>query len=88
MANTTGKKYGGRQKGTPNKLTFDLRATISDILGQELESIHERLERLDDKERLDIIVRLLPYAIPKMSEINTPQVEPKKLVLVVTDKDI
>ena len=23
MANTTGKKFGGRQKGTPNKKTFD-----------------------------------------------------------------
>jgi len=28
MANTTGLKYGGRQKGTPNRLTKELR-TIS-----------------------------------------------------------
>ena len=24
MANTTGKKYGGREKGTPNRLTKEL----------------------------------------------------------------
>ena len=28
MANTTGLKYGGRQKGTPNKLTKELRAIL------------------------------------------------------------
>ena len=26
MANTTGKKYGGRQKGTPNIMTKELRS--------------------------------------------------------------
>jgi len=28
MANTTGKKFGGRVKGTPNKITQDLKAMI------------------------------------------------------------
>lgn len=28
MANTTGKKFGGRQKGTPNKTTRDMKAAI------------------------------------------------------------
>jgi hypothetical protein len=32
MANTTGKKYGGRQKGTPNKLTKELRTLLKDKL--------------------------------------------------------
>jgi hypothetical protein len=81
-------KYGGRQKGTPNKLTFDLRASISEILDKELISLPKRLEWLSDKERLDVLIRLLPYVIPKMSEVNTPQVEPRKLVFVTTDKDI
>ena len=29
MANTTGVKYGGRQKGTPNKLTKELRSVLT-----------------------------------------------------------
>jgi|TARA_R110002051_G_scaffold29756_2_gene69212 hypothetical protein len=28
MANTTGKKYGGRKKGTPNRTTGDMKAAI------------------------------------------------------------
>jgi hypothetical protein len=32
MANITGKKYGGRQKGTPNKLTKELRSILKNSL--------------------------------------------------------
>ena len=31
MANTTGNKYGGRVKGTPNRLTKELRTVLKDI---------------------------------------------------------
>ena len=32
MANNTGKKYGGRQKGTPNKLTKEIRTVLKEFL--------------------------------------------------------
>ena len=32
MANNTGIKYGGRQKGTPNKATARLREAFTDLL--------------------------------------------------------
>lgn len=31
MANTTGKKWGGRSKGTPNKKTFDAQKMAEDL---------------------------------------------------------
>jgi len=31
MANTTGNKYGGRQKNTPNRGTKELRTLLKDI---------------------------------------------------------
>ena len=31
MANTTGKKYGGRQKGATNKITKEVRQVLSDV---------------------------------------------------------
>ena len=31
MANTTGKKHGGRKKGTPNRLTRELRTILKDV---------------------------------------------------------
>ena len=60
MANTTGNKYGGRQKGTPNKLTKELRSVLKDILYQELEQIQEHLETLNPKERVELLIKLMP----------------------------
>lgn len=36
MANTTGKKFGGRTKGTPNKLTKEMRATLKHVFDHEI----------------------------------------------------
>ena len=56
MANTTGKKYGGRQKGTPNRMTKELRSILKDILYQELEEIEERLDGLERKTRINYVL--------------------------------
>ena len=67
MANTTGKKFGGRQKGTPNRLTRELRAVLKDLIHEELEALQEKLDHLDPKERLEVLVKLLPYVLPMVS---------------------
>ena len=66
MANTTGKKYGGREKGTPNRLTKELRTILKDVLYNELEKIEELLDSLETKERLDMLIKLMPFALPKV----------------------
>ena len=60
MANTTGNKYGGRQKGTPNRITKELRTLLKDILYQELEQEQETLELLEPKERIELLIKLMP----------------------------
>tara|TARA_B110000977_G_scaffold199957_1_gene288879 strand:+ start:27 stop:269 length:243 start_codon:yes stop_codon:yes gene_type:complete len=76
MANTTGNKYGGREKGTPNRMTKELRTLLKDILYQELEEIQERLELLKPKERLELLIKLMPYALPKVTSISHKTNEP------------
>ena len=76
MANTTGKKYGGRQKGTPNKLTKELRSFLKDILYQELEQIQEHLDALNPKERVELLIKLMPYALPKVTSVSHTTNEP------------
>lgn len=76
MANTTGKKYGGREKGTPNKLTKDLRNILKDIIYHELELLNEKLEKLDSKERIELVIKLLPYTLPKVQNISHTTNEP------------
>ena len=76
MANTTGNKYGGRQKGTPNRMTKELRTLLKDILYQELEQVRERLELLEPKERIEILIKLMPYVLPKVTSISHTTNEP------------
>jgi hypothetical protein len=66
MANNTGKKYGGREAGTPNKLTKELRAVLKNILHQEIELLPEHFNKLDPKDRMELLVKLLPFALPKV----------------------
>ena len=76
MANTTGKKFGGREKGTPNRLTKELRSVLKDIVYQELEKIEERLNELEPKERLELVLKLMPYTLPKENSISHTTNEP------------
>ena len=76
MANTTGKKYGGREKGTPNKMTKELRFVLKDILYQELEQIQAHLDALKPKERVELLIKLMPYVLPKVTSISHTTNEP------------
>jgi hypothetical protein len=66
MANITGKKYGGREAGTPNRLTKELRSVLKNILHQEIELLPEHFNKLEPKDRLELLVKLLPFALPKV----------------------
>lgn len=76
MANTAGIKYGGRQKGTPNKLTKELRSVLKDVLYQELEQIQTHLDSLKPKERVELVIKLIPYILPKVTTISHTTNEP------------
>jgi hypothetical protein len=73
--NTTGQKFGGRKKGTPNKLTTETKELLQNVINDEIQNLPDRLKELDAKERLNIITKLLPYVLPKQSEIidNDPR---------------
>ena len=78
MANTTGQKFGGRQKGTPNKCTAKTRALLTDLIVGETDRIHEALNEMfecNKKEYLKVMIRLLPYVMPKATEIESTESE-------------
>jgi len=76
MANTTGKKFGGREKGTPNRLTRDSRILLKNILYNELDNFEEYFESLEPKQKLEIIIKLLPYVMPKVESVHYTENEP------------
>lgn len=64
------RNVNGRPKGAVNKTTAETKELLQKIVSNELETIEKRLELLDNKDRIDAIIRLLPYVIPKQSEIS------------------
>ncbi len=76
MANNTGQKYGGREAGTPNKLTKELRTALKNILHQEIELLPDHFNKLEPKDRLELLVKLLPFALPKVEPANYTISEP------------
>ena len=73
MANTTGKKYGGRQKGTPNRMTKELRSILKNILYKGLEEI---LDVLEPKTRIELLIKMMPFVLPKMNTVSHNTDEP------------
>jgi 23S rRNA C2498 (ribose-2'-O)-methylase RlmM len=61
-----GAKTGGRQKGTANKVTNEIRNKINHLIENQLETLEDDLKKLSPKERLDIVVKLLPYTIQRL----------------------
>ncbi len=76
MANTTGNKYGGREKGTPNRITKELRSLLKDVLYEEIGALQERLDALNPKERVELLIKLMPYALPKVTSVSHTTNEP------------
>tara|TARA_B100001939_G_C16598504_1_gene469983 strand:+ start:217 stop:462 length:246 start_codon:yes stop_codon:yes gene_type:complete len=76
MANTTGKKYGGRKKGTPNRMTKELRSILKDIIYQELNDIEKRFEELEPKTRIELLIKMMPFVLPKTNAISHNTDEP------------
>ena len=61
----TGVKTGGRQKGTSNKVTTDLRQLLKEFVTGELNKVDSLLEQVEAKDRLELLIKLLPYTLPR-----------------------
>ena len=72
--NTTGKKFGGRKKGTPNKLTAEVKKKVQSLLDGAIDSID--LSECTIAERIRLIEIGLRYTLPTMKQIeNQPETE-------------
>jgi hypothetical protein len=84
-------KTGGRAKGTPNKLTSEVRKIISDSLTPTLENLQNELNSLSTKDRLDIVAKLLNFVLPKLKEtdINTisDNQQPNEIIVNIVKSD-
>lgn len=64
--NTSGKKYGGRKSGTPNKNTLELRTSINNFLSKNWKGVQGSFDKMDGKDKLIFIEKLLKYSLPTL----------------------
>ena len=71
--NTTGKKFGGRQKGTPNKLNNKIKEKLSKLIDEVIASFD--IEDMTKAERLKLIQLAMPYVLtkPQQEEVEQQQ---------------
>ena len=60
------KGEGGRPKGTPNRITAELREWISQFIDQNKEQIQADWITLEPKDRIVLFEKLLKYALPTL----------------------
>lgn len=63
-----------------NKTVKELRAVLKDFMYKELENLSETLEDMEPKEKLDILIKLMPYAMPKNDTVSFSYGEPDEPV--------
>lgn len=74
------KKTGGRQKGSPNKVTSAVKECISKVLTDYTNSdtFVKDFAELEPKERLMIAEKLMNYVVPKMQSVAVEDVNKDK----------
>lgn len=78
-----GQKTGGRQAGTPNRLTTEVRQTLKDIFSNELEAVPAHLKTLTPQARIDFLIKIAPYVLPKVEAVSAKSGEPLQWDLTV-----
>jgi len=66
-----GIKTGGRKKGTPNKVTSNLREWLEKLINKNRLQIEKDIKSLEPKDRLQVLEKFMQYTTPKMQSIQT-----------------
>lgn len=63
-------RLGGRAKGTPNKITTDLKTWVASILDDGRDKFVESLNGLEPFEYIRVFTGLLNYVLPKQQAMS------------------
>jgi hypothetical protein len=82
-------KTGGRTKGTPNKITSQLRERIGSFLSENWSQIEEDFMELVPAQRIALFEKLLQYSLPRLAMSQEPEEAILKAKLEgLTDEDL
>jgi len=70
-------RLGGRQKGTPNKVTQSFRDWLQQLVDDNRQQIKDDLSCLEPKDRLQMIEKFMSYCLPKAVSLQENE-QPEK----------
>ena len=63
-------RLGGRSKGTPNKVSNDIRSWVEAILSKNRQQIEQDFAIVDPDSRLRFVEKLMAYVLPKKMAVT------------------
>ncbi len=57
-------------------ITKDLRNQLKELVKNELDKLPDTLENMEPKERLEIVLKLMPFVLPKVKGVSHSLGEP------------
>jgi hypothetical protein len=61
----------GRPKGTPNRVTTEVKTWLSGLIDKNRKQIERDLKQLEPKDRLMMLEKLMQYTVPKMQSVQS-----------------
>lgn len=69
-------RLGGRAKGTPNKVTTNIKDWIVQVIDNNKQQMERDLKALSPKDRLAMLEKLMQYVVPKQkTEMEIKQIQ-------------
>ncbi len=59
-------------------LTNGLRETLKAIMQKEIEMLPELFEKIDPKDRINLLCKLMPFVFPKVDTVHPNEGEPNE----------
>ena len=83
-----GAKFGGRKKGTGNKLSAALKEVLNEYALNEFQFLNANIERLTLHERIILFTKVLPFILPKNVAHEENMNEAAKVpIIIFTNKE-
>jgi hypothetical protein len=78
-----GAKYGGRQRGTGNKISAELKEVLNEYCINEFQFLNANIERLTLHERIILFTKVLPFILPKKGAPEASMKENAKVPIII-----